>query len=98
IGAVPLALRCAACAPVHATGWPSPHGRTTAGLLVRLVPRLATCRRVGQRQGTPPTGRMGLMAHFAFRPRRRPPAAILPATTACPPLFTCTCRTVTNCF
>jgi hypothetical protein len=39
IGAVPLALRCAAGATMHATGRSPPNRRTMAGLLVRLVPR-----------------------------------------------------------
>src|SRR4029453_5443164 len=63
ITAVALAGRRAAGAAMHPTGPAAPYGRTATRSLVSLVPRLATWRRVRQRQGTPPSWRMGLMAH-----------------------------------
>jgi hypothetical protein len=45
--------------------------------------------------------RLGFLGHFRTFPpavpRPRAPRPTLPATTACPPSFTCTCRTTTVC-
>lgn len=94
---VALAGRRAALAAMQAAGRPAFDRRPAARPAIALATRMAARCGVRGVERLPPCARIGLTAHFARRPRRWPPVATLPATTACPPSATVTCCTVTTC-